>query len=183
MFQNWEYIFCWLLMLWNSLPFWWQCRAEGNADDSHDDYDEGDDDGDDGDGDERAVQASVLRCHCQLSAASWSRLPQAAFAFGQVSTPAAWMLLHHQGLGVIGRASAHQELWLTSWVTPSEGFFRCLGLKWEKPSGAACSLLSCSWQKPQSGFSSTPLTRPTRASLLKLKLRQKPKVNFEYENG
>ena len=65
------------------------------ADHNHDDDDlqeDGDDgdggpDGDaDGDGDERAVQASFLRCHCQLSAASWSRLP--LYASRQVWTRA-----------------------------------------------------------------------------------------------
>ena len=65
----------------------WQLRGGVTPFKLHND-DDGDDGGD-GDGDERAVQASVLRCHCQLSAASWSRLPQAAFAFQQVSTPAA----------------------------------------------------------------------------------------------
>ena len=61
------------------------------ADHNHDDDDrqEDGDDGDggpDGDGDEPAVQASVLRCHCQLSAASWSRLP--LYASRQVWTRA-----------------------------------------------------------------------------------------------
>ena len=60
--------------------------ADGNAGDNRADEGDGDDGAGSPDGDEPAVQASVLRCHCQLSAASWSRLP--LYALRQVWTRA-----------------------------------------------------------------------------------------------
>ena len=54
-------------MLWNSIPFWWQCWAEGNAENSHDEgVGDGDDDTggggeneDDDDGDYEDVDGGV----------------------------------------------------------------------------------------------------------------------------
>ena len=70
-----------------------------------DDYVNADDHAD-GDADELVVQASVLRCHCQLSTASWSRLPL---------RPSGWFepvpRTTHQGLWVTGGASVHQEIY------------------------------------------------------------------------
>ena len=55
------------------------------------------DDHADGDADELAVQASVLRCHCQLSTASWSRLPL---------RPSGWFEPEGNPPGLLGHCSA-----------------------------------------------------------------------------
>ena len=160
--------------------------ADGNAGDNRADEGDGDDGAGSPDGDEPAVQASVLRCHCQLSAASWSWSPppSTARAFGQVSTRALpGCSLSHRGLRVTGRVSTHQEPSGAPAVSPDEGF-SLPGLQPRKGfSCAACEARSS--QKPQSGLSSLPVTLVTLPSLLKLKLKlgQKPYyATFECHN-
>ena len=111
--------------------------ADGNAGDRRDD--EGDGDGGAGspDGDEPAVQASVLRCHCQLSAASWSwspRLPRLRPSGGFRPVPC--LGAQCSATRVLGSLAGSQPIRspLGHQLCHSMRAFCCLGFKREKGS-------------------------------------------------